>query len=213
MRVIKQHTALPYGLIALLFALWCNMSEAAGLDRLKQYFQNTQSMQADIHQTVFNKQGHKTQEVNGRMQLQKPNRFRWEYVKPYAQSIVGDGEKVWMLDADLNQVTVRSMGKVAGSSPAAMLSGGKEMEKIFTLQEGDNKNGLEWAIAIPKEAETGFDRVALGFRGDVLSEMELHDSFGNLTVIQFSNVQRNPKISADSFKFKAPANADVLVSD
>ena len=170
-------------------------------------------MQADIHQTVFNKQGHKTQEVNGRMQLQKPNRFRWEYLKPFAQSIVGDGEKVWLLDVDLNQVTVRPMSKLAGSSPAAMLSGGKEMEKFFTLKEGDNKHGLEWAIAIPKVAETGFERVSMGFRAELLSEMELQDSFGNLTVIQFSNVQRNPTIPADSFKFKAPANADVLVSD
>ena len=193
--------------------LYSDLLLAAGLDRFKEFLQNVQTMQADIHQTVFNKQGHKTQEVDGRMQLQKPNRFRWDYLKPFAQSIVGDGEKVWMLDVDLNQVTVRSMSKIAGSTPASILSGGKDTEKFFTIKEGDNKNGLEWALAIPKVAETGFERVALGFRGDILSSMELQDSFGNLTVIQFSNVQRNPKIPPDSFKFKTPANADVLVGD
>ncbi len=197
----------------MLLAFWSNISFCAGLDRLKDYYQNTQTMQADIQQTVFNQQGHKTQEVYGHMQLQKPNRFRWEYVKPYTQLIVGDGEKIWMLDLDLNQVTVRSMNKLTASSPAAILSGNKELEKFFTLKEGDNKHGLEWAVAIPKIAETGFEQVAMGFRGELLAEMELQDSFGNLTVIHFSRVQRNPKIAAESFKFKAPANADILVSD
>jgi len=198
---------------ALLLALSSLSANASGLDRLREYFQNVQTMQADFHQTVLNKQGHKTQDVSGRMQLLKPSRFRWEYQKPFAQSIVGDGEKVWMLDVDLNQVMVRSFNKLVGSSPAAMLAGGKEMEKFFNLKEGDNKNGLDWAWAVPKVAETGFERVALGFKGDVLMQMELQDSFGNLTIIEFSNLQRNPKLSADMFKFKAPANADVLVSD
>jgi outer membrane lipoprotein carrier protein len=201
-----------FGVMLGLMTMSWNAS-ATGLDRLNEYFANVQTMAAELHQTVFNRKGQKTQDVNGRMLLQKPNKFRWDYQKPYAQAIVGNGEKVWVFDEDLNQVTVKSFTKLMGNTPAAMLAGGKDMEKYFDVQEGDSKDDLEWALAKPKTPDSGFESVALGFRGEVLSKMELVDSFGNRTVIEFSKVLRNPKIPASSFNFKAPAGADVLVSD
>ena len=133
------------------------------------------------------------------MRLQKPNKFRWDYNKPYVQQIVGDGEKIWLFDPELNQVTVRSFSKAASSSPAALLAGGKDIERSFTIKDTSRKGDLEWVMAIPKVRETGFERLFLGFKGDELMEMELHDSFGNRTAIEFSDVQRNPKLPADSF--------------
>lgn len=183
---------------------------AAGLERMKEYFQNIQSVQANFHQVVTDKQGHKTQEVTGSMRLQKPNKFRWDYNKPYVQQIVGDGEKIWLFDPELNQVTVRSFSKAASSSPAALLAGGKDIERSFAIKDTSRKGNLEWVMAIPKVRETGFERLFLGFKGDELMEMELHDSFGNRTAIEFSDVQRNPKLPADSFKFVPPLDADVL---
>lgn len=185
-------------------------SEAAGLDRMNAYFQNTQSAQANIQQTVFDKQGHKTQQVTGQMKIQKPSKFRWDYDKPYVQVIVGDGNNVWLYDPELNQVTVRPFSKALGSSPAALLAGGKEMERAFDIKDVSRKGELEWVIAIPKVNETGFERVFLGFKEDALMEMELHDSFGNRTVIQFSHLERNIKIPASAFKFTPPSDADVL---
>ena len=184
--------------------------QAAGLERMKDYFQNTQTAEADLQQTVFDKQGHKTQEVTGHMKLQKPSKFRWDYNKPYVQLIVGDGEKVWLFDPELNQVTVRAFSKALGSSPAALLAGGKEMERAFDIKDVSRKGDLEWVIAVPKLKETGFERVFLGFKEDALMEMELHDSFGNRTLIQFSHLERNIKIPASSFKFTPPSGADVL---
>lgn len=184
--------------------------QAAGLDRMKEYFQNIQTAQADFHQVVTDKQGHKTQDVTGTMQLQKPSKFRWDYHQPFVQQIVGDGEKVWLYDPDLSQVTVRAFSKAVGSTPAALLAGGKEMERSFTIKDTSRKGDLEWVLAIPKVAETGFERVFLGFKGDALMEMELHDSFGNRTAITFINIQRNPKLSSDVFRFSPPPGADVL---
>ncbi len=183
---------------------------AAGLDRMKEYFQNIQSAQANFHQVVTDKQGQKTQDVTGSMRLQKPNKFRWDYNKPYVQQIVGDGDKIWLFDPELNQVTVRSFAKAASSSPAALLAGGKDIERSFTIKDTSRKGELEWVLAIPKVKETGFERLFLGFKGDELMEMELHDSFGNRTAIEFSDVQRNPKLPADTFKFVPPHDADVL---
>ena len=197
----------------LLFVLCLILSlsaNATGLERIKEYFQNIQSASADFHQVVTDKQGHKTQDVTGVMQLQKPNKFRWDYNKPFVQQIIGDGEKIWLFDPELNQVTVRSFTKAAGSSPAALLAGGKEMERSFVIKDASRKGTLEWVLAVPKIGETGFERLFLGFKGDALMEMELHDSFGNRTAIQFINVVLNPKLSADLFKFTPPRDADVL---
>lgn len=191
-------------------SLFSVTAPAAGLERMKEYFQNIQSAQANFHQVVTDKQGQKTQEVTGSMRLQKPNKFRWDYNKPYVQQIVGDGEKIWLFDPELNQVTVRSFAKAASSSPAALLAGGKDIERSFTIKDISRKGELEWVMAIPKIKETGFERLFLGFKGDELMEMELHDSFGNRTAIEFTDVQRNPKLPADSFKFTPPRDADVL---
>lgn len=193
-----------------LFLVAGQSAEAAGLDRMKEYFQNIQSVQANFHQVVTDKQGQKTQDVTGSMRLQKPNKFRWDYNKPYVQQIVGDGEKIWLFDPELNQVTVRSFAKAASSSPAALLAGGKDIERSFTIKDTSRKGDLEWVMAIPKVRETGFERLFLGFKGDELMEMELHDSFGNRTAIEFIDVQRNPKLPVDTFKFVPPRGADVL---
>ncbi len=197
-------------LLFVLFLILSLSANATGLERIKEYFQNIQSASADFHQVVTDKQGHKTQDVTGVMQLQKPNKFRWDYNKPFVQQIIGDGEKIWLFDPELNQVTVRSFTKAAGSSPAALLAGGKEMERSFVIKDASRKGALEWVLAVPKVGETGFERLFLGFKGDALMEMELHDSFGNRTAIQFVNVVRNPKLSADLFKFTPPRDADVL---
>jgi outer membrane lipoprotein carrier protein len=200
----------PFKYTLWLFIMIAIHSQAAGLDRMNAYFQNTQSAQADIQQTVFDKQGHKTQEVTGHMKIQKPSKFRWDYNKPYVQVIVGDGENVWLYDPELNQVTVRPFSKALGSSPAALLAGGKEMERAFEIKDVSRKGDLEWVVAVPKVNETGFERVFLGFKEDALMEMELHDSFGNRTIIKFSQLERNMKIPASAFKFAPPSGADVL---
>ncbi len=186
------------------------LAHADGVASLKTFFKATSAMRAHFHQVVTDAQGNKVQEVEGNMQLQRPGKFRWDYDKPYVQQIVGDGEKVWLFDPDLNQVTVRAMSKAIGSSPASLLAGAQDAERNFTLTTVSRSDGLEWAQAVPKAEDSGFDKVLLGFKGDELQKMELHDSFGHTTNIQFSKLQRNPSIANGSFKFVAPAGADVV---
>ncbi|MCB5191816.1 outer membrane lipoprotein chaperone LolA [Methylobacillus arboreus] len=187
------------------------LAQAGGVESLKAFFQSTSAMRAHFHQEVTDAQGNKVQEVQGNMQLQRPGKFRWDYDKPYVQQIVGDGEKVWLYDPELNQVTVRMMSKAIGSSPASLLAGAQDAERNFTLTTVAHSNdGLEWVQAVPKAEESGFDKVLLGFKGDVLQKMELHDSFGHTTSIQFSKFERNPSLANNNFKFVVPAGADVV---
>lgn len=186
------------------------LASAGGVSSLKSFFSNTVSMRADFHQMVMDSQGRKVQEVDGLMQLQRPGKFRWDYKKPYIQQIIGDGEKVWLYDPDLNQVTVRTIGKALGSSPAALLAGSKEIERAFTLSDEDKGDDLEWVLAIPNDKESGFEKVMLGFKNDVLVKMELYDSFAHLTNIEFNKFERNPKLTPQTFRFAVPTGADVV---
>jgi outer membrane lipoprotein carrier protein len=193
--------------VALLLPAW---AQADGVLALKAFFQNTTSMRAKFQQTVLDNLGRKIQEVTGSMQLQRPGKFRWDYNKPYVQLIVGDGKKVWLYDPDLNQVTVRALDKVLGSSPAALLAGSKEIDKTFDFKSLGKQETLEWVEAVPREKESGFDKLRLGFKGEMLYEMELHDSFGQTTIIEFTGQERNPKLNPQDFKFVPADGVDVL---
>jgi outer membrane lipoprotein carrier protein len=193
--------------LALLLPL---VAHADPIVRLRAFYQSTPAMKAQFKQTVIDRNGHKLQEVTGVMQLQRPGKFRWDYKTPYVQLIVGDGHKVWMYDPDLDQVTVRTLDKTLGTSPAALLAGNLDVEKIFVLKDVGKQSDLEWVQATPKDKDSGFDHVLLGFRGDQLAEMELHDNFSQTTVIEFSALERNPKLSAKAFQFVPPPGADVV---
>ena len=144
------------------------------------------------------------------MQFARPGRFRWEYDKPYEQTIVGDGSRLWIYDKDLNQVTVRKLDKALGSSPVALLSGSNEIDKNYNLTNIGNQEGLDWLEAVPKSKENAFERIRLGFNQANLEAMELRDQFGQVTMIKFSSIERNPRFSADTFKFVPPKGADVI---
>jgi outer membrane lipoprotein carrier protein len=183
---------------------------ADGVLSLREFFSNTQSMKANFHQVVTDKQGRKVQEVSGTMQLQRPNKFRWDYAKPYEQQIVSDGSQVFLYDIDLQQVTVRDLSKTLGSSPAALLAGGAEVEKSFKIKNAVRKDGLTWVLALPKDKESGFERVLLGFKAEKLRKMELHDSFNHITNITFDDVERNATFADETFLFKTPKDVDVV---
>jgi chaperone LolA len=189
-------------------------AQAEAIDKLKSFIASTHSGQANFTQQVQDKNGKKIQSASGTMQFVRPGKFRWSYQKPYEQLIVGDGEKFWLFDTDLNQVTVKKLDAALGNSPAALLSGNNEIERGFALKDLGNREGLEWLQATPRKSDTSFDKILMGF--DVqsnLSIMELHDSFGHKTVLHFANMQRNPQLSTSLFKFVPPKGADVLGGD
>ncbi|MEF8751750.1 MAG: outer membrane lipoprotein carrier protein LolA, partial [Candidatus Accumulibacter necessarius] len=147
---------------------------------------------------------------SGAMMFSRPGKFRWQIDKPYSQLLVGDGERVWIHDPDLRQVTVRKAGAALGGTPAALLAGDSAIEKSFTLSEAGEREGLEWVEAIPKAQDSGFEKVRLGFAGRELRAMELFDSLGQKTSLVFSHLERNPRLAPSLFRFTPPANTDVI---
>ena len=183
---------------------------ASGLDALHRFIDGTASAQGEFVQKVYDRKHKLTQEASGTLAFQRPGRFRWTYAKPYAQLIVGDGSKVWVYDADLNQVTVRRLDRALGSTPAALLAGSKEIERAFKLSDQGEKDGLEWVDAQPREQQSNFESIRLGFGSAGLERMELADSFGQTTELTFTAMRRNPKLDPALFKFVPPKGADVI---
>jgi outer membrane lipoprotein carrier protein len=193
--------------LALAFA---SAAQADSIERFKNFLRTTQSARADFDQKVYGRDGRLTQESKGSFVFLRPGRFRWTYAKPVDQVIVGDGERVWIHDRDLNQVTVRKLSSALGSTPAALLAGASDVDKAFELSDAGQRDGLEWLEAKPRDRDAGFERIRMGFSTGGLEAMELTDNFGQTTRLRFQNLQRNPKLEPGEFRFEPPKGADVL---
>ena len=223
-------------LFALLILLCFTSAHADAIARLRSFIASTHSGEADFTQELQDKNGKRLQLVSGKMQFVRPGKFRWSYQKPYEQLIVANGEKFWLYDVDLNQVTEKKLDAALGSSPAALLSGSNDIERGFTLfdigcdevndvdqpasapaadktacQDSKEKGGLEWLEAIPRNPGTSIEKIRMAFdEHSNLEIVELYDSFGHNTVLHFTNLKRNPKLPAKLFRFVPPRDADIL---
>ena len=140
----------------------------------------------------------------------RPGKFIWTYQKPYEQVLQADGDKLYIFDKDLNQVTVRKLGNALGSSPAAILFGSNDLDKNFSLKEIGLKDGLEWLEATPRTKDTTFEKIGIGLRNGLPEAMELRDSFGQVSLLSFTRFEKNPALATEQFRFVPPKGADVF---
>ncbi|KAA3626320.1 MAG: outer membrane lipoprotein carrier protein LolA [Proteobacteria bacterium] len=177
---------------------------------LRVLVEQTRSLKAAFEQSVEDSQSKRILRSSGRLELLRPGRFRWDYQKPYPQQIVADGERIWIYDTELEQVTVKPLSTALGSAPSLLLSGGIELDASFTYQPMGTRDGAEWVELIPKEPDSNFEKVRIGFVKRKLSTMELVDSFGQLTRFRFTEVEVDPPVAAARFQFVPPAGVDVV---
>ena len=185
-------------------------ADAATLDRLRAFIRDTQLAKTSFAQTVTDRTGRVVQRSNGEFALSRPGKFRWTVDKPYKQIVVGDGERVWIYDEDLNQVVVRKAGDAIGSTPAALLAGRDSVERAFAWKELPAAGGLEWLSATPISKDAAFAEIRLGFDANTLAALELSDAFGQKTVVRFGPLDRNPSLSGELFRFVPPKGASVI---
>lgn len=191
-------------------ALVGGAAQADAVDSLKAFVQDVKSGSAKFSQTVNSPDGKRSKVSSGTFEFQRPNQFRFAYLKPFEQLIVGDGQKVWIFDPDLNQASSRKMTAALGSTPAALLAGGN-LERDFSLKALAPEAGLEWVQAVPKHAEgSTFQSLKIGFKGKELAALDIVDGFGQRSKLDFSAVVNNPSLAADRFRFVLPAGADLI---
>lgn len=196
--------------LILLSGLFAAAAHAGSIEQLESFVESTRAARASFSQTVIDGDGKIVQQSSGTLEFSRPNKFRWHYTRPFEQLLVADGERLWIYDKDLNQVTTRRLDGALGSSPAALLAGADEIERYFSLEAQGRKNRLEWLQVKPYDEDSMFERVRMGFANNGLQVMELYDHFGQKTVIRFSKLQKSPRFAPDVFSFIPPPGADVV---
>jgi outer membrane lipoprotein carrier protein len=193
---------------AWLVSLSC-VAHADALDTLREFVRDVKTGQATFTQTVTSPDGAKTKKSSGTFEFSRPNRFRFAYAKPFEQLIVADGQKVWIFDTDLNQVSARKISQALGATPAALLAGGN-LEAEFNLKALPDRDGQSWVEAKPKNKESTFELFRIAFKGSNLAAIEILDNFGQRSFLQFNQVVSNPSLLPELFKFTPPKGADVI---
>ncbi len=148
--------------------------------------------------------------LSGNFVFLRPGKFIWAYQKPYAQVLQADGKYFYVYDPDLNQVTRRKLDQALSGSSATILFGSNDLSRDFKLSDAGTQQGIDWLILIPKSQDSQFQRISIGFRQGNLAAMKLYDSFGTLTELTFSQIETNPPLSADQFKFTVPSGAELV---
>jgi len=184
-------------------------AHADAVDTLRDFVRDVKSGRAAFTQTVTSPDGARRKVSSGSFEFQRPNRFRFAYAKPFEQLIVADGQKVWIHDPDLNQVSSRRLAQAIGSTPAALLAG-SGLESDFTLVAEPSQGGLDWVRATPKARDGTLQAMRVGFRGRELAAVEILDSFGQRSLLQFSGFAANGPPSPEAFRFTPPPGADVV---
>jgi outer membrane lipoprotein carrier protein len=202
---------------ALLISTCAGNTWAQGLKSLEEFVKNVKSGQAEFTQVVTSPardgQPPRVKNSSGQFAFARPNRFKFIYKKPFEQSIVADGEMLWLFDVDLNQVTVRKQAAVLGSTPAALIAAAPDLRAVskeFSLSEAPAEGGLEWVLATPRARDSSLQSVRVGFHAGNLARLEILDSFGQKSVLTFSAFDANASLDAAAFQFKPPAGADVI---
>lgn len=181
------------------------------VNTLSQLLKNMRSMQANFVQTILDKHGKAIQTASGKMALQRPSQFRWNTLDPNRQLIVTNGKRLWIYDPDLDQVTIRSLSKAAGETPAMLLSDETlTLDKDFIVSPSESKDSMQWFKLIPKDKGSLVSTLRLGFSNGVIQQMIIEDHLGHTTRIRFSNVITNAAINKSQFAFTPPANVDVI---
>lgn len=196
--------------LGILLSVWAGLAGASGIDRLHHLLEGLRTMQADFEQSVTTPDRPKALYSRGTFYLQRPGRFRWDYLDPAGQFVIADGKRVWVYDAELSQVSHQDQETALRGTPALLLSDTGPLEKHFSLVDLGRREDLEWVELTPQAQESDVAKVQVAFEGERLERLEMVDSFGRTTRFRFSHIQRNPTLATDLFQFTPPPGIDIL---
>jgi outer membrane lipoprotein carrier protein len=194
----------------ILLCLLVRPAHATAASDVEKLLDGVSSWSADFTQTIDDGHGKVVRSAAGKLYLQKPGKFRWDYSQPSEQVILADGKQIWLYDKDLQQANVRDMDVSLASTPAVLLSGGATVSSQFDVTALPRSGGLDWYQLVPKHPDTDFQLVRIGFEKGELASMFLADKLNQVTQLTFSNTKRNIKLLPDLFTFTPPPGVDVI---
>ncbi|VAX14105.1 Outer membrane lipoprotein carrier protein LolA [hydrothermal vent metagenome] len=183
---------------------------AAQASSLNDFFAHTRNFSAHFSQSQFDADKKLIQSSHGSIQVERPDKFRLQYMKPYKQLYVADGKKLWSYDEDLEQIIVKPQTDALANSPAMVLSSLKLLQDNYQVSHQGKKKGVDWYRLTPKQNDAGFESVFLAFKNNTLTKMEMLDSFGQTTRLEFSDMKVNIRLADKTFTFIPPKGVDII---
>jgi outer membrane lipoprotein carrier protein len=177
---------------------------------LEHFIQSVQTMRGRFEQSLVDANDRVVESSSGSFEIRRPGQLRWLYEQPYEQVLVADGLNVWSYDVDLAQVTVKPQAEVLSSTPALLLGGSEQVLEDFTYDGSFEERGTDWVRLLPKDPDSNFDSVELGFTNGTLSRMIFADNLDQTTLVAMYDVVLNEPIDAGHFEFVPPKGADVV---
>jgi len=212
MKTLFKYFSYHFSLFTFHFLLSFSAFADNDLSALDNFLNGLNSLQAGFEQTLVNERGEKLETSSGMVYLQRPGRFHWDYREPYSQKIITDGKTLWLFDEDLEQVTIREISESMDKTPAAVLSGEEDIEKHFVAINMGTIEGHEWIELTPRNVDNQYRSIRIGFEGNRIGMMILHDNLGQVTRIDFVNPRRNVNLDDSLFTFEPPEGIDVIDS-
>ena len=183
---------------------------ADGYERLDRFFEKVTTFKASFIQVVLDENLLALEETSGLLWIARPGRFRWDYESVHRQSIVADGEVLWLYDVELEQVTRRAQESAIGQTPAVLLSGGQQYRKDYDVTILGRQGAVNWISLVPKFSDGSFAEIQLGFEGETLRLIQLLDELNQITRVTLANVVENEPIPDSVFRFIPPTGVDVI---
>ncbi|MCW8889983.1 MAG: outer membrane lipoprotein chaperone LolA [Sedimenticola sp.] len=197
------------GVFLLMLLAVTTAAASNSLQQMDRFLTDLQSLQASFEQSVLDPQQQQAARSQGLFSMQRPDFFRWDYTEPEDQQIIADGRQIWLLDMELEQVSVQTQETALKGTPAQFLIGGDPVEKHFEVIDIGESQGFAWVELIPRDKESQFVRVLLAFSDNLLHRMEMTDAFGQITRFQFYDIKQNPTFERNFFVFKRPDAFDL----
>lgn len=197
-------------LFALATGVIVNVSATEQPDPLAFFLDKLDSFQADFQQILTNERGEILETSSGQVYMQNPGRYRWEYTQPYSQLLITDSTTLWIYDKDLQQVTIRDISQAIDDTPAAIISGKKNIDENFVMVNMGVIEGFDWIELTPRDVDSQYQSIRIGFDRNNLGMMILHDTLGQITRIDFHNPERNKRLGGPLFTFEIPEGVDVI---
>jgi outer membrane lipoprotein carrier protein len=207
---MKRYLVVITALLIVAYPVYAAKVDRSGTDSLHRFFNEVNSFSARFKQVVLDERNSPIQESSGLLWIERPNKFRWDYEKPYRQQIVSDGRRLWVYDAGLQQVTVRTLSGGLGDTPAMLLAGKGRLDDNFTIKPLNAQIDLEWMQLTPKRKDSGYEEIRIGFMKGKLRALEMVDGFGHVTRVTFEAPRENARIDSNRFDFTPPEGVDVV---
>jgi len=185
-------------------------SSANNNNPLQYFLTDLNTLEAKFFQTLINENGDKLEKTEGILYLKTPGSFFWHYQKPYEQKIISNGNKLWIFDEDLEQVTIKNIDNKIEQTPAGIILGNQSIKEHFVQVNMGIIDSYDWIELTPKDLDAQYKSIKIGFNNDNLGMMIIVDNLEQITRIDFADAKKNIKLSSEIFNFIVPENIDIF---